>query len=411
MVDDVLVNWLRENQAKGFDLGTLRNQLIQSGRNQQEVDEAVNSLSAPAQVQAPTAQSVAQPSEVSAETPEAKGFSMKKMIIPSVVLLLGIGLLAFFLTMGGEETTEQAVAAPEIEEVVEEPVVDTVVEETGSVEGPIEVTLQDRESVTIEIDGTEHDITARVYPDQGALEIDGSLMVGMQSGGQFVHTGPFGELYINVIEVGPHLILDEYVDAISVEFSGEPFTVEATGLGTESAEETETSETAYTFTTGETREIEINGSIYEVETTVKSESLAQFTINEESLTLYLGEEYELVDGTKVILLDITMGEPATAELDFTVPAPEVIPEGVGEVCSEDSECLSIECEEKDKVIPDAFCHYGICRCSGLSYDQMANPPCDDEIDCIVFEAIECFEEEIASCLEQSWGTGCECVSA
>jgi len=42
MVNEQLVNWIKDNLARGYDLNSLRNQLLQGGHSQVDVDEAIN---------------------------------------------------------------------------------------------------------------------------------------------------------------------------------------------------------------------------------------------------------------------------------------------------------------------------------------------------------------------------------
>ena len=44
MVNEQLISWIKENQAKGLDLESLRNQLLQSGWSQSDIDEAINAV-------------------------------------------------------------------------------------------------------------------------------------------------------------------------------------------------------------------------------------------------------------------------------------------------------------------------------------------------------------------------------
>lgn len=100
MVNEQLMDWIKENQAKGYTLDQLRANMVQSGYQEADIQEAFNSIQStvatpntPAALPAETAQ---QPKK----TERIKQVASKKGVwIPALVLLVGLIGLIIFLSL------------------------------------------------------------------------------------------------------------------------------------------------------------------------------------------------------------------------------------------------------------------------------------------------------------------------
>ncbi|MFC1686303.1 hypothetical protein ACFLZZ_04780 [Nanoarchaeota archaeon] len=123
MVNEQLINWIKQSYAQGYELSQLHDTLIQQGYSQIEVEEAINTVSAELSPGA-VADTGMKPETL--ETPgwrerfnKTKEVVMpklkdKRIAIPALVLMAGLFGFMIFSSFGGGDVP--IVAAPEIEE-------------------------------------------------------------------------------------------------------------------------------------------------------------------------------------------------------------------------------------------------------------------------------------------------------
>lgn len=93
MVNEQIVNWIKENQAKGFDLESLQSQLMQSGWSQSDISEAIDFVSntSPA-ASAPTEELRLKPN------PKRKSFK-RRYFIPLIFASIAVVSTIFYILL------------------------------------------------------------------------------------------------------------------------------------------------------------------------------------------------------------------------------------------------------------------------------------------------------------------------
>jgi len=159
MVNEQLVNWIKDGQAKGHSLDTLKSNLVSQGYRQEDVDDAVSSISNS------TTPSASRP--LQKKNSEFKNLlKKKKFLIPAVLLIVGIVFVIVLLPFVLNTSPPETLAAPVI---VEEPVTAPIVKESKS------ITLFGGEVTIIELNDQSYEIAATFLEDGVIIRSKGEV--------------------------------------------------------------------------------------------------------------------------------------------------------------------------------------------------------------------------------------------